>query len=114
MHFCLHLFYLNFDPRNFEQLKDQKRELEVSLKPFLKISKFGNWIKLGSTKIHFHYFKNKIKREDKRTSSKTERKYWKLNLKSKYIYWDLFAIYFDANFIAKIFIYKNLHFFLAR
>ena len=30
--FFAHLFYLIFDWRNFEQLKDQKRELEVSLK----------------------------------------------------------------------------------
>ena len=68
MHFFLHLFYVIFDPRNFEQLKDQKRELEVSLKPFLRIFKVGIWIKFGFTKIHFHYIKNKIKREDKMTS----------------------------------------------
>jgi hypothetical protein len=86
------------DPRDFEQLKDQKRELEVFPKTILKISKLGIWIKFGFTKIHFHYFKNKIKREDKMTSSKTEGKYWKLNLKSKYIYWLLFASYFDAKF----------------
>ena len=86
MHFCLHLFYLIFDPRNFEQLKDQKRELEVSLKPTFEISKFGNWIKLGSTKIHFHYIKNKIKREDEMTSSKLEGKYWKLNLEPEYFF----------------------------
>ena len=84
--FLPHLFYLIFDPRNFEQLKDQKRELEVSLKTnFEFFSKLGVWIKFGFTKIHFHYIKNKIKREDKMTSSKTERKYWKLNLEPKYI-----------------------------
>ena len=71
MNFCLHLFYLNIDPRDFEKLKDQKRELEASPKPKFEISKFGNWVKFGSTKIHFHYFKNKINREDKSTSSKT-------------------------------------------
>ena len=53
------------------------------------------------------------KREDKRTSSKTENKYWELNFKSKYIYCVLFAIYFDANFIniAKcLFIFEKLAF----
>ena len=93
--FLPHLCYLIFDPRNFEQLKDQKRELEVSLKTnFEFFSKLWDWIKFGFTKIHFHYIKNKIKREDKMTSSKIERKYWKLNLASKYICWVLFALYF--------------------
>ena len=105
-----HFFYLIFDPRNFEQLKDQKRELEVSLKTnFEFFSKLGVWIKFGFTKkIHFHYIKNKIKREDKMTSSKTQGKYWKLNLESKYICWVLFAIYSIS--LAKMFIFsKKLH-----
>ena len=44
------LFYLIFDPRNFEQLKDQKRELEVSLK-----TNFEFFFKVGSLdQIWFH------------------------------------------------------------
>ena len=81
--FLPHLFYLIFDPRNFEQLKDQKRELEVSPKPTFEISKLGygsNWI---SPKIHFHYIKNKIKREDKMTSSKSEKKILEIEFGTK-------------------------------
>ena len=110
--FLPNLFYLIFDPRNFEQLKDQKRELEVSLKTnfeFLFFSKLGVWIKFGSTKKdYFHYFENKIKREDKMTSSKTQGKYWNLNLESKYICWVLFAIYVIS--LAKMFIFKKFAF----
>ena len=83
--FLPHLFYLIFDPRNFEQLKDQKRELEVSLKTnFEFFSKLGVWIKFGFTKkIHFHYIKNKIKREDKMTSSKSEKKILEIEFGTK-------------------------------
>ena len=92
---CIFVLFAS-DPRNFEQLKDQKRELEVSLKPTFEISKFGNWIKLGSIK-KIIYIIPKIKREDKMTSSKSEGKYWNLNLEPKYICWVLFAIYFNKN-----------------
>ena len=42
------------------------------------------------------------------TSSKSEGKYWNLNLEPKYICWVLFAIYFIS--LAKMFIFENLHF----
>ena len=83
--FLPHLFYLIFDPRNFEQLKDQKRELEVSLKTnfeFFRRWKFGSNL-VSPKKIHFHYIKNKIEREDKMTSSKSEKKILEIEFGTK-------------------------------
>ena len=53
------------------------RELEDSQKSKVDLSKFGKLDQIVFSKFFSNYFK--IKREDKMTSSKSAKKYWKLN-----------------------------------
>ena len=53
------------DPRNLKQLKDSRRELEVSYKiSFLTLFKFEKWINLIST-YSFQLFQNNKNKRDK-------------------------------------------------
>ena len=73
---------------------------------------FRSW-ELGSNLVspknnHFHYIKNKIKREDKMTSSKSEKKILEIEFGTKNIFWVLFVIYFIS--ITKSLFFENLYF----
>ena len=91
----MHPLFMHFAP--FVLFDFWSKELWATQGPKERVGSFPKnqfWIffrswEFGSNlvwpkKIHFHYIKNKIKRKDKMTSSKTQRKYWKLNLEPKY------------------------------
>ena len=95
------------DPRNFTQLKDLRRELEISLFSYLRV--FSNW-KRGSfdlfisSSIIFQRQK-KYKRGNNMTFPKYRKNEDLIN-RSNFVCWSLFAFYLDRENAR----FRKLHF----